>query len=256
MGFALAGGQGNGTGNALPVAGNLYNTSDISNFNAFYADYDSILQTSISTSASGALINVPDITTFPFFHIIPANGLHIVSQGLVDTLNYLYPSLTHEKAFDTGYNYFIVQDHNGNTRQAVPGELILGTTPLDSILCAGWGSITPIPEQYVLTTEELQQIHTAIENFNAFIFSKAQLHHLAYVNMNTYLTSFPTGFTYNGIKYTTQYISGGTFSLDGIHPTQRGYALLANKIITTINEHYGSTMPQTDANKYHGINFP
>jgi lysophospholipase L1-like esterase len=74
--------------------------------------------------------------------------------------------------------------------------------------------------------------------------------------MNSYLTSFPTGFTYNGIKYTTQYISGGTFSLDGIHPTQRGYALLANKIITTINEHYGSTMPQTDANKYHGINFP
>lgn len=256
MDFALAGGQGNGTGNALPVAGNLYNTSDISNTNAFFAAYDSILQTTISTSASGALINVPDITTFPFFNVIPANGLRITTQGLKDTLNGLYPSTTPLPAFDTGYNFFVVRTHNGVARQALPGEKILMTVPMDSIICAGWGSIVPIPEKYVLTTEELQQIAAAIDKFNAFIQTKADLNHLAYVNMYSFLTSFPTGFAYNGIKYTTQYATGGTFSLDGIHPTQRGYALIANKIITTVNDHYQSTIPQTDVNRYRGITFP
>jgi hypothetical protein len=43
--YALAGGQGNGTGAATPVAGNLYAQSDISNYNAFFNAYDSILNT-------------------------------------------------------------------------------------------------------------------------------------------------------------------------------------------------------------------
>jgi len=63
----------------------------------------------------------------------------------------------------------MIQDHNGNPRQAVPGELILLTVPQDSITCAGWGTTTPIPAKYVLTTDEIQNIHNAITTFNAFI---------------------------------------------------------------------------------------
>ncbi|MES2701120.1 MAG: hypothetical protein V4649_00685 [Bacteroidota bacterium] len=256
LGFALAGGQGDGTGAALPVAGNIYNSHDISNFNAFFNAYDSALNTAVSTSADGALINIPDILSLPFFNVIPVKGLNLTRRSLVDSLNAKYPSATREKAFDTGYNYFIVRDHNGNVRQAVPGELILMTTPVDSILCASWGGWNPIPEEYVITTEEQQQIQTAISTFNGHIFNRAQLFNLAYVDMHNYLTSFPSGFSYNGIKYSTDFVSGGTISLDGIHPTQRGYALIANKIIMAINDHYKATIPQTDVNKYRGITFP
>ena len=74
--------------------------------------------------------------------------------------------------------------------------------------------------------------------------------------MKSYLSTINSGVTYNGVKYTAQFVTGGAFSLDGIHLTQRGYAMVANQIITTINAKYGSTVPQVDANKYHGVNFP
>jgi hypothetical protein len=41
-----------------------------------------------------------------------------------------------------------------------------------------------------------------------------------------------------------------------VHLTPRGYALVANKIIKTINEKYKSTIPAVDVNKYSGVLFP
>jgi lysophospholipase L1-like esterase len=114
----------------------------------------------------------------------------------------------------------------------------------------------PIPEQYVITTDEKQFIANAIANYNSIIKKEADLHNLAYVDMKGYMTNLFKGYSYNGIKYTADYVAGGAYSLDGIHPTQRGYALLANHIITTINSFYKSTVPLTDANKYPGIVFP
>ena len=253
---ALGGGQGDGTQHALPVAGNLYNQTDISNIRAFEANYDSALNVAISTGAGGALINIPDVSLLPFFHTIPVNGLTLTRQGQVDSLQALYPGISPTVVFQVGANNFIITDHNGNVRQAAPGELILLTTPLDSLKCAGWGATTPIPAKYVLTTDEIQFVQAAADSFNSFIFQEAKLHNLAYVDMNSYFKSLSAGFAYNGINYSAQFVSGGAYSLDGIHFTQRGYALIANQIITTINAFYHSTLPPTNANQYHGIDFP
>jgi lysophospholipase L1-like esterase len=258
LGYALAGGQGNGnlTGPnvALPVALNIFSTSDITPLPVFQKLYDSIVSTITHTSASGALINIPDITSLPFFTTIPANGLILTRQGQADSLQALYPLL--KVVFQVGANYFMIQDNAGKTRQAVPGELILLTTPQDQLKCNGWGATAPIPSKYVLTTDELQNIRAAVINYNAFIQQEANLHNLTYVDMNKYLTAVASGIGYNGINYSAQFVSGGAFSLDGIHPTERGYALIANQIISAINAHYHSTIPMVDANKYHGINFP
>jgi len=254
LGYATAGGQGDGTGNALPVALNIYNTSDITPTSVFLKMYDSALQAVIHTGANGALINIPDVTSVPFFTTVPANGLTLTRQGQADTLQALYSNL--KVVFQPGANYFMIQDHNGNPRQAVPGELILLTVPQDSITCAGWGTTTPIPAKYVLTTDEIQNIHNAITTFNAFIQFEASLHKLAYVDMNSYLHTISSGINFNGVTYNAQFVTGGAFSLDGVHLTQRGYAMIANQIITTINAKYNSTIPQIDINKYHGVSFP
>ena len=103
-----------------------------------------------------------------------------------------------------GANNFIVQQHDGQTRQSVPGELLLSTIPMDSIRCAGWGSTKPLPKVYVITTEELQDIRNAITAFNNFIQFEATRHKLAYVDMNGFLAQIAGGYTYNGITYTTQ----------------------------------------------------
>jgi hypothetical protein len=253
---AIGGGQGDGTGHALPLAGNLYNQTDISNIDVFRAYYDSILRVATSTGSGGAVVNIPDVTALPFFNTIPANGLNITRQSQADSLTRLYPTVTPTAVFQVGANYFMIQDHRGQTRQAVPGELILLTTPLDSLKCAGWGATKPIPAKYVLTTDELQNIRNNTALFNSYIQQEAQTYHLAYVDMYSYLNTLDLGMAFNGITYSTQFVAGGAYSLDGAHFTQRGYALIANQILTTINSFYKSTLPMVDVNKYHGIDFP
>ena len=254
LGYALAGGQGNGTGNALPGALNFYNSNDIIPSPVFYSNYDSAVGIAISTGSKGALVSVPDVTTFPFFTTIPANGLTIPRQSLADSLNAYYATLN--LVFKLGSNYFIIQDNAGNVRQAVPGELILLSTPQDSLTCAAWGSFKPILKQYVLTTDEIQNIRNATTRYNSHIQGVAARNNLAYVDMLSFMSQISTGITFNGINYSTQYIAGGAFSLDGVHFTPRGYALVANRIIQAINAQYGSTVNTIDVNQYHGILFP
>jgi hypothetical protein len=44
---------------------------------------------------------------------------------------------------------------------------------------------------------------------------------------------------------TTRYL-GGIFSLDGVHPTRTGNALIANTFIDAINQRFGETIPRAD----------
>ncbi|MDB4927331.1 MAG: family lipolytic protein, partial [Mucilaginibacter sp.] len=52
------------------------------------------------------------------------------------------------------------------------------------------------------------------------------------------------------------YISGGIFSLDGVHLTPRGYSIVANQFITAINNQYNSTIPLANVSAYNGVLFP
>ena len=64
------------------------------------------------------------------------------------------------------------------------------------------------------------------------------------------------GIQFDGVKYTATFVTGGSFSLDGVHPTGRGYAILANEFIKAINAKYSSTLPLVNVNKYSGVTFP
>ena len=59
----------------------------------------------------------------------------------------------------------------------------------------------------------------------------------------------------NNYVITNAYPTGGAFSYDGVHPCQRGYALIANKFIEAINTTYGSNLKGVDLSKYK-IAFP
>lgn len=60
--------------------------------------------------------------------------------------------------------------------------------------------------------------------------------------------------------YTANYFSGASnegsvlFSLDGVHPNARGYAIIANEIIKVINRHYKSSLPLHHPSYFPGIN--
>ena len=51
------------------------------------------------------------------------------------------------------------------------------------------------------------------------------------------------GYTSDGVNFTSEYINGGIFSLDGIHPTSQGYGIIANKFIEKINSVFKAEIP-------------
>lgn len=248
MGYATGGGEGNGQGGTLP--------SDISPLASFESSYKAVVATMVANGAKGVLINIPDVTSIPFFTTIPRNGLVLTRQGQADSLAAAYAALGIK--FKVGENPFIIQDANapGGMRAIKEGEYLLLTTPQDSLKCAGWGSLKPIPKEYVLDATEVGYVTTATNNFNNIIKTAATDNHLALVDANSYLKTLQSGIKYNGLSFGPAFVTGGAFSLDGVHLTPKGYALFANEVIRVINSYYGSTLPEVDITQYNGVLFP
>jgi hypothetical protein len=246
LGYATSGGAGS-------VGG--IGTSDISPTSTFTATYNAVINALTANGAKGVLINIPDVTAIPFFTTVPPNGL-VLDQTQAAQLSAAYQALG--ISFTAGQNYFIIQDASapGGLRKAKAGELILLTVPQDSLKCAGWGSIKPIPKQYVLDATEVANVQSATATFNAVIKQAAADHNLAYVDINSYLHTVAAGIVFNGVNFNTTFVQGGAFSLDGVHLTPRGYAIVANEMIRTINAYYKSSIPTVDVNKYSGLKFP
>ncbi|MBL7766401.1 MAG: hypothetical protein JNJ58_09930 [Chitinophagaceae bacterium] len=246
------------TGGAVPPSG-LFSPA-LSDSVAVRQSLTQIADTMFKRGVKGVIANIPNVTSVPYFTTIPWNGVTL-TQGKADTLNALYASLGMSGiTWTAGANGFLIVDSfaPGNMRKATSADLILLTTPGDSLRCGQWGvdPAKPLGDQYVLDQIETSVIQQYISAYNASIASIAVQYNLAFVDMNTYLNSFKSGMGYNGISLSAAFVSGGAFSLDGVHPNQRGYALIANEFIKAINHKFGSNVPQVDVTKYHGVLFP
>lgn len=120
------------------------------------------------------------------------------------------------------------------------------------------GVTYPLVDQWVLIPSEKQAIITATQAYNAAIAQLASAYNLALVDVATAMgqLSSQSGITYFGTNYTTTYVSGGAFSLDGVHLTAKGYAVVANYFIDAINQKYGSTLRNVNPNNYPGVTIP
>jgi lysophospholipase L1-like esterase len=118
------------------------------------------------------------------------------------------------------------------------------------------GSLFPFRNQFVLTSGEQQYLNTTINAYNDAIRTVASTYNLAVVETAPFYQQLFSGFTYNGVTFSAQFVSGGAFSLDGIHLNAKGNALLANEFIRVINKHYGSVIPALNANAFSGVLFP
>ena len=84
----------------------------------------------------------------------------------------------------------------------------------------------------------------AVTQFNAIIAEAAHQHGAALADFNTLVAQLSEhGYQLkNGQTLTTAFL-GGLFSLDGIHPTNTGYAILANAVINAMNQQFHSNVP-------------
>jgi hypothetical protein len=105
------------------------------------------------------------------------------------------------------------------------------------------GVTFPMDDRSTLTASEVALVKTATDAYNAKILSVATAKGLAFVDTNATMTQIANGgITANGFTVTGAYITGGGFSTDGVHPSPRGYALIANKFIEAINKTYSSNL--------------
>lgn len=112
----------------------------------------------------------------------------------------------------------------------------------------GFHPLNPLPDFLVLDDTEISMAKTATASFNATILSAANDKGFVLVDINSFFNLIRArdnagGSYYGGIKFTTGYISGGLFSLDGVHPSNHGHAIIANEFIKVINAKWGGNIP-------------
>lgn len=113
------------------------------------------------------------------------------------------------------------------------------------------GVTYPLEDKYVLTPSEQDLISSATEAYNSTIQSLATTNSLAYLDAASFLNKLATdGIPYDLGMLTAEFGKGGAFSLDGVHLTPRGYALVANKIIEEVNATYNSNVPKVNIGNY------
>jgi lysophospholipase L1-like esterase len=176
---------------------------------AFASQYEAVVRALCSSNAQvkGVLINLPDLTEAPFFHVVTdqiAKTAIPLDAASATQLNGAYQLQGHNVGFTAGNsNRLLIETGTGQIRQFRPGKdrityafaldgqtSLLGTLPI--MVCGqqvgvgkGMGiadfantvntpfgpvpKAYPIPNRYVLDEDELAQAKAAIVQFNASI---------------------------------------------------------------------------------------
>lgn len=190
----------------------------------------------LSLQIAGVLGASPE---FPLF--VQSFGLPPEAAPLVASLLGTTYGQTREATAD---DLFVLPSSSviGTVNEAAAGALVAQGLPLE---LAGQFSVEgislPLEDKWVLLPSEQAEIQTAIDNFNATIAATAGSVGLALVDANALLQQLANGGVTDGdFTLTANLVTGGGFSLDGVHPTSRGYALIANEFMKAIDATYGS----------------
>lgn len=175
----------------------------------FQVNYHLLMQSLALTRGNVLVSNIPDITALPFL-VTPFAFQQLCGSAIPAGADYVVPNLG-------GPSFNVCTDYIPLTQATV--------TSLQSLVVA----------------------------YNAIIDGEVaglQAEHISavVVDLNGLLRTLAArGYTVAGKHLTTSFL-GGLFSLDGIHPTNTGYAILANIYIEAMNTAFGT--------KIHEVNIP
>jgi hypothetical protein len=115
----------------------------------------------------------------------------------------------------------------------------------------------PWPNALILDTQEQDLAKQAIDAYNSTIASVTAAKGAYLVDIYAFLNQVKAqGYLIQGEIYSTAYITGGLFSLDGVHPSSRGHAIIANEFIKVMNARLGMSIPLVDLSRIPGIPAP
>jgi GDSL-like Lipase/Acylhydrolase len=243
----------------------------------FDAEYrDSLTKLRNNTSASIVVANIPDVVDIPFvnffdgiFRTIPALGINIPVPVLYDQ-NFqpidfgdglFLPILTNES-----HVVHLLLSSRGPYRNhgiGIPDAnslLDLGFTMSEAddlvIEIENHGLIPsgmPFNGEFTLTASEDETIQNTVAGFNESISDIAFELNVPVVNANDLLSRINNqgvdGFTGEFVLVDNV---NTAFSLDGVHPNNAGYALIANEFIKVMNNSFGVNLTLIDSSQFRG----
>ena len=169
----------------------------------FAAQYAVMLAKLASTRASIVVSNIPDVTSIPFLIPVPA---FVATCGVA------------RLPFGATAADFIVPD--------------LSSATFDVCFAPS-----------LRKAAFIAQLHAAVASYNQIINFEAKLFHAVVVDVNGVFSNIALHGYRVGSKTLTAAYLGGIFSLDAIHPTNTGYAILANETIKTMNQRLDTEIP-------------
>lgn len=195
------------------------------------------LLNSVENAGIGNVIvaNIPDVTSIPFVTTIPPFIINpSTGQPVLDQNGNLIPYLGQS---DTGSPFVSLNSYILLTAKAfilqgygIPAEL------------GGRGE--PLPDYTVLTENETALIEEYLSYFNNVIEREAGNKGYGFFNVHEFFGEIKAeGIEIAGMEFTSDFLSGGLFSYDGVHPNALGYGFLANEFIKNLNYHYGLDIP-------------
>lgn len=201
---------------ALAATVNDQTLTPVSDFNA---RADQIFAALASTGAEGVVLNVPDVTVIA--HLFSSADLQALTGLDAAQVNLLF---------------------------GVSRTSFVPLSALPTIQAIAGGQATgPLPANLILTKKEIKKIRKNIKKYNKKLETLANANGWAYVDVNAILNDYDkNGVVVPGVGTLTTAYLGGIFSLDGIHPTATGHALVAGTVVDAINAKYGTSLPRPD----------
>ena len=149
----------------------------------------------------------------------------------------------------------------GTVNKAAAADLITQSGGLLPASLAGQfsaeGVTLPLENKWVLTPEEQAEIKTATDGYNTTIKAMAEAKGLAFVDLKALLEKASTAsLEFDNYNMNASLVTGGLVSLDGIHLTARGYALMANQMLLAIDKTYGSNFKDAKDGLAKAVDYP
>jgi len=212
----------------------------------FELAYNTFVTALTQNNAKGVVATIPDVTTIPFLNTVTTARLNAAVEAASE---------------GKAKNVFIAT--KTGPRIATDADLFVLTFPTallgtrnEQQIPYGMHPLNPIEDKYVLDKAEVVEVSGRVKAFNDKIKAIADSKQLAVADVHAFLNKVKTGYNYNGIHISAAFITGNAFSLDGVHLTPMGNAIVANLFIDAINAKYNSKVPKVDISLYRGVKYP
>jgi lysophospholipase L1-like esterase len=250
----------------------------------FFAPLYAVMLDSLETTGADIVVaNIPDVSSIPFFTTVGPILSGSVPWGTVALLQAALPAtgIIYESSTGTNLGFLpfnirfadSLAVRNGTALFTLVGQTyasLLGVPTgkfytdngypglppgIDTTQAFGFHPQNPFPDAFVLDPDEIIIAKNAVDAFNGIISAEAGSRDIAVADFNLFLKNLlasPIPVPGIGV-FSSSFITGGTFSYDGVHPSSRGHGLIANEWIRVIMQKFGANIQLVDLNSLPGM---